>query len=73
MQLNLKTSDYEEYKDLESGIKELRVKPMGDSFKKIYKAQKRKLKIVSSSIELNSQIISLVKRKEELKKLIEDN
>jgi hypothetical protein len=46
---------------------------MSNSPEKIYEEIRRRLKILSDSIELNSQAMSLIRRKEELEKLIQDN
>jgi hypothetical protein len=46
---------------------------MNNSPEKIYEAMSRRLKIVRDSIELNGKIVSLIRRKEELEKLIQDN
>jgi hypothetical protein len=46
---------------------------MNNSPEKIYEAMTRRLKILNASIELNGKIISLIRRKEELEKLIQEN
>ncbi len=46
---------------------------MNNSPEKIYEAMRHRLKILSASIELNGQIMSLIRRKEELEKLIQEN
>ncbi len=46
---------------------------MSNSPEEIYEEMRRRLKMVRDSIELNGQIMSLIRRKEELEKLIQDN
>jgi cell fate (sporulation/competence/biofilm development) regulator YlbF (YheA/YmcA/DUF963 family) len=46
---------------------------MNDSPEKIYEEMSRRLKLVKTSIELNGQVMSLIRRKEELEKLIQEN